>query len=111
MPNGTRTSFEDDQGDDEPKSSCKPGNGTTIDSGSAPLCPLSNAALIQGPDGAEDGNMTASCPMDSTTVYEPDGALDSDTALSCNATFGFNMTVEQELGQGEHGLQSQSHVL
>lgn len=106
MPNGTRTSFDDDQGDDEPKSSCKLNNGTTLDSGSAPSCPLSNATLIQGPDGAEDGNMTASCPLNSTIVYEPDGALDSNSAPSCNATFGFNMTMEQELGQGENGLKS-----
>jgi hypothetical protein len=106
MPNGTRTSIDDDQGDDEPKSSCTLNNGTTIDSSSAPSCPLSNATLIQGPDGAEDGNVTASCPLNNTVVYEPDGALDDDTAPSCNATFGFNITMEQELGQGEDGLRS-----
>lgn len=106
IPNGTRSSFDDDQGDDEPKSSCKLNDGTTLDSGSAPSCPFSNATLIQGPDGAEDGNMTASCPVNSTMVYEPDGALDSESAPSCNATFGFNMTMEQELGQGENGLKS-----
>jgi hypothetical protein len=106
MPNGTRTSIDDDQGDDEPKSSCTLNNGTTIDSSSAPSCPLSNATLIQGPDGAEDGNVTASCPLNNTIVYEPDGALDDDIAPSCNATFGFNMTMEQELGQGEDGLRS-----
>jgi len=105
MPNGTRTSFDDDQGDDDPKSSCQLNNGTAP-GGEAPSCPLSNATLIQGPDGAEDGNVTASCPLNSTIVYEPDGALDSDTAPSCNATFGFNMTMEQELGQGEDGLKS-----
>lgn len=105
MPNGTRTSFDDDQGDDEPKSSCNLNNSTTLDS--APSCPLSNATLIQGPDGAEDGNVTASCPINSTIVYEPDGALDSDSAPLCNITSSdFNMTMEQELGQGEDGLKS-----
>lgn len=103
MPNGTRTSIDDDQGDDEPKSSCTLNNGTAID---PPSCPLSNATLIQGPDGAEDGNVTASCPLNNTIVYEPDGALDDDSGPSCNATFGFNMTMEQELGQGEDGLKS-----
>jgi hypothetical protein len=61
--------------------------------------------LIQGPDGAEDGNITASCPLNNTIVYEPDGALDSDdTAPSCNLTSTFNTTLEQNLPQGEDGV-------
>jgi hypothetical protein len=106
MPNGTRTSFDDDQGDDEPKQICKLGNGTAIDGTTAPSCPLSNATLIQGPDGAEDGNVTASCPLNNTVNLEPDGALDGDPAPLCNATFNLNMTMEQELGQGEDGAPS-----
>jgi hypothetical protein len=106
MPNGTRTSFDDDQGDDEPRQTCKLGNGTTIDGTTAPSCPLNNATLIQGPDGAEDGNVTASCPLNNTIDLEPDGALDGDSAPACNLTLGMNMTMEQDLGQGEDGLRS-----
>ena len=109
MPNGTRTSLDDDQGDDEPKQTCKLNNGTMVEGGAAPSCPSSNTTLIQGPDGAEDGNATiASCPLNNTITFEPDGALDGDSAPLCNATFNMNATMEQELGQGEDGTLNQS---
>jgi hypothetical protein len=41
MLNGTHTSVDDDQGDNEPKNSRQLNsvNGTTINGGTAPLCP------------------------------------------------------------------------
>lgn len=110
MPNGTRPSLDDDQGDDEPRKACNLNNGTTTDGGTAPSCPASNDTLIQGPDGAEDGNITStSCPLNNTIALEPDGALDNDTAPLCgNPTLNLNLTMEQGLGQGEDGDSAKS---
>lgn len=104
--NGTRPTIDDDQGSGSSKS-CKSKNGTASSGGS---CPVSIATLIQGPDGAEDGT-EKSCPMNFTMPLEPDGILEGEDAPSCNATVGFNVTYEMELGQGEDGYRNQSCAL
>lgn len=46
--------------------------------------------------------------MNFTMPLEPDGILEGEDAPSCNATVGFNITYEIELGQGEDGYRNQS---
>lgn len=107
MPNGTRTSIDDDQGDGEPAQSCGASNGTMVDGLS---CPASNATVIQGPDGAEDGIEygNGSCPLNNTISIEPDGALDDDTAPSCGST----LEVDNEQGEdGERGHEQSCPVI
>lgn len=108
---GTTPSIEDDQGSSE-QQACKSRNGTMPDDSAAQPCPASNATLIQGPDGAEDGVVRAeSCPLNSTLTSgdESLGALENATmaAPSCGL-FGANLTANlrselENLSQGEEG--------
>jgi hypothetical protein len=110
--NGTRTTMDDDQGDNDGKQSCQLNNGTMADGGTGSSCPVNNATMVQGPDGAEVGNMTNSCPLNNTIILEPDGAMDNDTSPSCdNPALSMNLTMEQDLGQGEDGVAEQSCAL
>lgn len=108
---GTTPSIEDDQGSSE-KQVCKSRSGTMPVDNATLSCPASNATLVQGPDGAEDGAVRAeSCPLNSTLTPgdESLGALENATmtAPSCGL-FGANLTANlrselENLSQGEEG--------
>ena len=97
-------SFDDDQGSDEPKT-CKAKNGTATLGGS---CPISNATLIQGLDGAEDG--AESCSMANHTMILDLETLDQgqDGFLNQLCPIGTNSTMIVDPEQGEDGGEEQS---
>ena len=99
--NGTRSSFDDDQGSDEPKK-CTLKNGI-IHGNTGGSCPISNATLIQGPDGAEDGS--ESCEMSNDTMVLELGFLDQgqDGFLNQSCPIGTNLTMIADAEQGEDG--------
>lgn len=104
--NGTASTFDDDQGSEGSKS-CKL-NGTVAGGATCPA----NGILIQGPDGVQDGERNSSCPMQNVTIpYEPDGALEGESPSCSNSTGGFNLTAEQDEGQGEDGVFNQTCML
>ena len=106
MWNGTRPSFDDDQGSDD--RTCKAKNGTTTRGGAGGSCPISNATLIQGPDGAEDGSET--CSMSNDTMVLELGFLDQgqDGFLNQSCQTGTNLTMIVDAEQGEDGSVEQS---
>jgi hypothetical protein len=107
MWNGTRPSFDDDQGSDEPKT-CRLKNGTATHGSAGGSCPILNATLIQGPDGAEDGS--ESCKISNDTTVLELGFLDQgqDGFLNQSCPIGTNLTMIVDAEQGEDGSQEES---